>query len=61
LRRYEDWLAVTDVEPLVAYVASGFASLDEEAERRLRTWVEDEIRQYGAVRIDKESGVFIAR
>ena len=60
--RYDDALAVTEVEPLVAYVASGRlgSGFMGETERRFLEWAENEIRRNGAVRIEKESGLFIA-
>ena len=71
LRRYEDTLVVTDAEPLLAYLLSGWdvqavlAGLGpDEADRRvgtLRMLVEEEIASSGRIRITKDSGVFTAR
>jgi ubiquinone/menaquinone biosynthesis C-methylase UbiE len=63
LRRYDDALVVTEVDPLIAYVVSGIAEPEREADKleRLAEILEEEIRCRGAVRIAKETGIFIAR
>jgi SAM-dependent methyltransferase len=59
LHRYEDHLLVTEVEPLLAYVGSlGVAS---ETLARLRAGWSREIAQRGAIRIGKDTGLFVAR
>lgn len=62
LRRYDDALVVPDPEPLVAYVLSGAAAsvMDAERVRALRRFLEAEIAERGAIRIVKESGLFLA-
>lgn len=62
LRRYDDALVVTEVDPLIAYVVSGIAEPEREAEKlaTLAEILEEEIQRRGAIRIAKESGIFIA-
>lgn len=61
LHRYEDALVVTEVEPLLAYILSGFwtAPSDEQRERLARL-IEDKMAAHGAVHITKDSGMFEA-
>lgn len=63
LFRHEDFLNVTDVEALVAYGRSSARGgvLTDAAIAALRSWAESELQNNGAVRIDKDSGVFVAR
>ncbi|CAN5794919.1 MAG: class I SAM-dependent methyltransferase [Rubrobacter sp.] len=71
LRRYEDTLAVTEVEPLVEYLLSGSAadaalqecSADEFGLRvsDLAGRLEQELDSQGMIRITKDTGLFIAR
>jgi ubiquinone/menaquinone biosynthesis C-methylase UbiE len=71
LRRYEDALAITEVEPLVAYLLSGSAahaalreSSADEFDRRVSDLIgrlEQELAQQGTIRIHKDTGLFIAR
>jgi ubiquinone/menaquinone biosynthesis C-methylase UbiE len=71
MRRYEDALLVTEAEPLLAYILSGWdvqAELDglgsEEAEQRvdeLRALLEAELAAHGQIRVSKDSGLFVAR
>ena len=71
MRRREDALAVTDAEPLVAYVLSTMpaqALLAElpppEARRRvskLRDEIERNLAERGVIRISRNSGLFVAR
>ena len=63
LRRYDDALVVTEVEPLLAYVVSGIAEPEREAAKleRLAEILEGEIRDHGAIRIAKESGLFVSQ
>jgi hypothetical protein len=57
--RHRDELRVTDVEPLVAYVASLGVRGDLLARFRARTG--REIATLGAMRIGKDAGLFVAR
>jgi hypothetical protein len=62
LRRLEDGLFVTEVEPLVAYLLSMQPDPPSETMlESLRTHLTRTIEQDGGVRIQKDSGVFIAR
>jgi ubiquinone/menaquinone biosynthesis C-methylase UbiE len=71
LRRYEDALAITEVEPLVAYLLSGSAahaalreSSTDEFDGRVSDLVgrlEQEMAQQGTIRIHKDTGLFVAR
>ncbi len=71
LRRFEDSLVITEVEPLVAYVLSSNRAHEilsalpkEEVDRRvseLRATLERELAERGAIRIAKDPGLFIAR
>jgi ubiquinone/menaquinone biosynthesis C-methylase UbiE len=62
VHRYEDRLVVTEVEPLMAYVRSMLpgAQLADSGWRRLEADFAGEIAAKGAVRITKDSGVFVA-
>ncbi len=61
LRRYEDGLAVTEVEPLLAYIQSSKLDLEEERIPKLKTFLENEMKKAGGVlRITKDSGIFIS-
>ncbi len=70
VRRYVDALVVTESDPLVAYLLSGWdvqdalAQLpqDEAARRveRLHVLIEEELAARGAIRITKDSGLFVA-
>lgn len=71
LKRYPDALVVTEAEPLLAYLLSGWdvqAVLDrldpDEADRRvgtLRLLVKEQLAFSEEIRLTKDSGVFIAR
>jgi ubiquinone/menaquinone biosynthesis C-methylase UbiE len=71
LRRYEDALSITEVEPLVAYLLSGSAahaalreSSREEFDLRVSELVgrlEQELASQGTIRIHKDTGLFVAR
>lgn len=65
LRRYDDALEVTDVEPLVAYVQSTGTSespvLDGDALEQFRANVAEQIAAHGAFHITKDTGIFVAR
>jgi len=62
LRRQEEELRVAEAEPLIAYVRSmgDGAAFTAEQLNRLRAQVEAEIRDKGAFRIGKVTGLFIA-
>jgi ubiquinone/menaquinone biosynthesis C-methylase UbiE len=62
MRRYEDALVVTEVEPLVAFVLSTRAKLvlTEEQVHQLREIVTRELAQHGAIAITKATGLFVA-
>ena len=61
LRRYKDGLAVTEIEPLLAYIQSSKLDLEEERVPQLKTFLEDEMKKAGGVlRITKDSGIFIS-
>lgn len=59
LRKYEDGLVVPDVDPIVAYVASGlrFDSFDEAG---FREFVANYIETDGPVQVSKRTGLFVA-
>ncbi len=63
LYRFHDDLAVTESEPLVAYVRSMLAeaAVPEHVYAALATHVEDIIREKGALHIGKATGLFVAR
>ena len=59
---FDDSLAVTEVEPLVAYVLSMNANMgriDAECEARLREIAAQRIARDGVIRIAKSAGLFI--
>lgn len=62
LERYEDGLAVTEAEPVLAYVFSlgGQKRLAQEQVQRLRSLLEAEIAASGALQVTKETGLFVA-
>lgn len=61
LLRYPDGLAVTEAEPLIAYVVTTLpAPLSAARRAELTRFVEQEIARDGAIRITKESGLFVA-
>lgn len=60
---FDDALVVTQVEPLVAYIMSGFMGkplLHAEHEESLRQFIADRIAREGAIHITKSTGLFIA-
>ncbi len=71
LRRFDDSLVVTEVEPLVACVLSSIRAHEilralpqEEVDRRvseLRATLERRLAERGAIHITKDPGLFIAR
>lgn len=62
LHRYESSLVVTEAEPLVAYVLSGYLKdfLVGEKLRAFTDVVKQQIDHHGAIRITKETGLFEA-
>ncbi|HKB47554.1 MAG TPA: methyltransferase domain-containing protein [Ktedonobacterales bacterium] len=62
LDRYEDGLAVTEAEPVLAYIFSlgGQKRLSQEQVQRLRGLLEAEIAASGAIHVTKETGLFVA-
>lgn len=61
---FEDALLVTEVEPLIAYIESGFTGMgggpDAEALDRIRQVIAARIAHDGGFRITKEMGMFVA-
>lgn len=62
LRRFDSDLAVTEAEPIVAFILSCVKpeSIDDHKVKKLRALVEEELAQHGFVHITKDSGLFIA-
>ena len=62
LRRVENNLAVTEAEPIVAFVLASVKpeSIDEQKVKTLRALLDQELAQYGVVHITKDAGIFIA-
>jgi SAM-dependent methyltransferase len=62
LLTYEDALAVTEAEPLLAYALSGHANSLMQAENQaaLRARIQQEIDAHGVLRITRASGMFVA-
>lgn len=58
---YDDELAVTEAEPLVAYILSGSARLTAEQVGQLRETVATRLAKDGVLRIRKAVGMFEAR
>jgi SAM-dependent methyltransferase len=62
---FEDGLEVTEVAPLLEYVKSGIPEeqlpAQQEALGRLEHYWEQELHREGAIHIQKETGLFIAR
>ncbi len=67
IRRQDNALVVTEVEPLVAYVLSTITIsnagevLANDGEAEFQAHVQKEIETKGAIRISKDGGLFIAR
>ncbi len=63
VKRYEDTLMVTEVEPLVAYTLSMSSSRPDTNQHitALREFFQREMDYAGAIRISKDPGLFIAR
>jgi len=62
IKRYEDNLRVTEVEPLMAYIRSGFRDeeLSELVQEKLHQELESMLAQKGEIFITKDSGLFLA-
>ena len=62
MRRYDDGLDVTAVEPLVAYVRSTTSRprLEGDAARRFSAVVQREIDAHGCFHVSKDTGLFVA-
>ncbi|MBN1440009.1 MAG: methyltransferase domain-containing protein [Anaerolineales bacterium] len=61
LQRYEDSLAVTELEPLIAYIQSGRMTVGEGRLGELKEYLKREMtRRGGVIRISKETGLFSA-
>ncbi len=62
MRRYEDGLRVTEVDPLIAFILSKSDAYQEDNPRieALRSFLEAELAQKGALQITKSTGLFLA-
>lgn len=62
LERYSDNLEVTEIEPIIAYIRSGFSSEDiiDSELSKLQQELESELVQKGKIFITKDSGLFQA-
>jgi ubiquinone/menaquinone biosynthesis C-methylase UbiE len=62
MRRYEDALHITQAEPLVDYVLSGFRwGIDGQRRAEFLAYIQGLLEAYGGlIRISKDSGMFIA-
>ncbi len=65
LHLYEDSLAVTEIDPLIAYLRStsliqNTTVLTQEKEAQLRRELQEQINRDGAVHIAKETGLFVS-
>jgi ubiquinone/menaquinone biosynthesis C-methylase UbiE len=62
MKRYDDNLCVTDVEPLMAYIHSAFREeeVSKPALDKLRQELEDILSEKGEIFITKDSGLFLA-
>jgi len=62
LRRFDCNLAVTEVEPIVAFILASVRpeSIDEQKVKTLRALVAQELEEHGFVHITKDTGLFIA-
>ena len=62
LHHHDDGLAVTEVEPFIAYaLSSSRADVPKERLEEFARMVEQEIATHGAIHIQKEAGMFEAR
>lgn len=62
VKRYDDALAVTEAEPLIAYIRSmvGAGALSNVGEERVRQRVERTIAEHGAFHVAKAAGLLVA-
>jgi hypothetical protein len=62
LSRYRDYLQVTEVEPIMAYIRSGMrvSELSEQELSNLQQELEKELKEKGKLFITKDSGLFEA-
>ncbi len=62
LRRFEGDLAVTEADPIVAFILASVRpeTIDEQKVKMLRTLVEQELARQGVMHITKDTGIFIA-
>ena len=62
LRRFEGDLAVTEAEPIIAFILASVKpeSINEQKVQKLRTLIDQELAQHGIVHISKDTGIFIA-
>jgi SAM-dependent methyltransferase len=63
VRHYDDSLIVTEVEPLVAYILSGWRGKNlnnDAAVAEFAAYVEREMKKTGAIHITKDVGMFVA-
>ncbi len=63
IKRYDDNLRVTEIEPLMAYIFSTIKANDipESALAEIRQELEDMLSQKGEIFITKDAGLFLAR
>jgi ubiquinone/menaquinone biosynthesis C-methylase UbiE len=62
MRVYEDWLEITDVEPLIDYVeSSSIWDLGDSDRVRLREIVSERIAETGSFKVRKHQGMLVAR
>jgi ubiquinone/menaquinone biosynthesis C-methylase UbiE len=60
VQRYEDALVVTEAQPLIDYLLSGKVSREvDERQRAVEAEIRRRIAEEGAIRIPKESGMFV--
>ncbi|ETW95150.1 MAG: hypothetical protein ETSY1_31800 [Candidatus Entotheonella factor] len=61
LKRFDDALVVDEAEPLLAYMCSGLRyQVEPDQIESLRAFLEQEIAQHGAIRVEKDVGMFEA-
>ena len=63
VRRYDDALVVTEVEPIVAYILSGWRGKflnSESAVADFAAYIDREMKKTGAIHINKAVGMFVA-
>jgi hypothetical protein len=62
LKRYNDSLRITEIEPLMAYICSSTsaAGVSESALAVVRTELDQELQSNGEIFVTKDSGLFVA-